>query len=240
MDTVTEAPLAIAMARAGGIGVIHRNLSIDDQVAEVDKVKRSESGMIVDPVTLGPDAVGRRRPGRHGPLPHLAACRSPTPDGRLVGILTNRDLRFDDDLDQPHRRGDDERGPRHRTGRHHARAGAGRSSGGTASRSCRSSTTTAASPGLITVKDIQKRIAVPRRHQGRAGAPAGRRRRRHRRRRVRAGRRARRRRRRRARGRHRPRPLRPACSTRWRKIDRGVPGAESSPATSPPPTAPRR
>src|SRR5436190_23335157 len=55
MDTVTEARLAIALARAGGIGVLHRNLSIEDQVAEVDKVKRSESGMIVDPVTLRPD-----------------------------------------------------------------------------------------------------------------------------------------------------------------------------------------
>ncbi|MHB1139660.1 MAG: IMP dehydrogenase, partial [Microthrixaceae bacterium] len=57
MDTVTEARLAIAIAREGGMGVIHRNLSIEDQVAEVDKVKRSESGMIVEPVTLGPDAM---------------------------------------------------------------------------------------------------------------------------------------------------------------------------------------
>jgi IMP dehydrogenase len=57
MDTVTEAPLAIALARAGGIGVIHRNLSIEDQVAEVDKVKRSQSGMIVDPVTLPAEAL---------------------------------------------------------------------------------------------------------------------------------------------------------------------------------------
>src|SRR3990170_1579187 len=55
MDTVTEARLAIALAREGGLGIVHRNLSIDDQVAEVDKVKRSESGMIVEPVTLGPD-----------------------------------------------------------------------------------------------------------------------------------------------------------------------------------------
>ena len=57
MDTVTEARLAIALAREGGIGIVHRNLSIDDQVAEVDKVKRSESGMIVEPVTLPPDAT---------------------------------------------------------------------------------------------------------------------------------------------------------------------------------------
>ena len=57
MDTVTEAALAIAMARSGGLGIVHRNLSVADQASEVDKVKRSESGMIVDPVTLGPDAL---------------------------------------------------------------------------------------------------------------------------------------------------------------------------------------
>ena len=71
MDTVTEARLAIALAREGGIGIIHRNLSIADQVAEVDKVKRSESGMIVEPVTLRPDDPGRRRARADGALPHL-------------------------------------------------------------------------------------------------------------------------------------------------------------------------
>ena len=96
MDTVTEARLAIAIAREGGLGVIHRNLSIEDQVTEVDKVKRSESGMIVDPVTLGPDdLVGSA-------LDLMAKYRiSGVPivdvDQRLVGILTNRDLRFEDD-----------------------------------------------------------------------------------------------------------------------------------------------
>ncbi|MDQ3548870.1 MAG: IMP dehydrogenase, partial [Chloroflexota bacterium] len=100
MDTVTEARMAIALAREGGIGVIHRNLSIEDQVAEVDKVKRSESGMIVEPVTLGPDdmladaeAVMERY--------RISGVPITTPDGKLVGILTNRDLRFEDDLDQP-------------------------------------------------------------------------------------------------------------------------------------------
>jgi len=96
MDTVTEAPLAIAMARAGGIGVVHRNLSVADQVAEVDKVKRSESGMIVDPVTLGPDAaVGDAQEimARY----KISGVPITGPDGRLVGILTNRDLRFHDD-----------------------------------------------------------------------------------------------------------------------------------------------
>jgi IMP dehydrogenase len=93
MDTVTEARMAIALARLGGIGVLHRNLSIADQVSEVDKVKRSEAGMIVEPVTLSPDAlVGDA-------LELMARYRvSGIPitdtDDRLVGILTNRDLRF--------------------------------------------------------------------------------------------------------------------------------------------------
>jgi IMP dehydrogenase len=100
MDTVTEARLAIAIAREGGLGVIHRNLSIEDQVTEVDKVKRSESGMIVDPVTLGPDdLVGSA-------LDLMAKYRIsgvPIVDGqhRLVGILTNRDLRFEDNRMRP-------------------------------------------------------------------------------------------------------------------------------------------
>ena len=93
MDTVTEARMAIALARLGGIGVLHRNLSIADQVAEVDKVKRSEAGMIVEPVTLPPDAlVGDA-------LELMARYRVsgiPITDAEdlLVGILTNRDLRF--------------------------------------------------------------------------------------------------------------------------------------------------
>jgi IMP dehydrogenase len=100
MDTVTEARLAIALAREGGIGVLHRNLSISDQVAEVDKVKRSEAGMIVEPVTLPPDAlVGDA-------LELMARYRVsgvPITDsaGVLVGILTNRDLRFGADSAQP-------------------------------------------------------------------------------------------------------------------------------------------
>ena len=71
MDTVTESRMAVAMARVGGLGVLHRNLSIADQVAEVDRVKRSESGMIVDPVTLGPDALVARGPRADGALPDL-------------------------------------------------------------------------------------------------------------------------------------------------------------------------
>jgi IMP dehydrogenase len=100
MDTVTEARLAIAIAREGGLGVVHRNLSIEDQVTEVDKVKRSESGMIVDPVTLGPDdlvgaALDLMSKFRISGVPIVEG------DQRLVGILTNRDLRFENDPNRP-------------------------------------------------------------------------------------------------------------------------------------------
>jgi IMP dehydrogenase len=92
MDTVTEAGLAIALARQGGIGIIHKNLSIQEQAAEVDKVKRSESGMIVDPITLPPDAlVGHALET----MKKFSISGIPiTKNGKLVGILTNRDLRF--------------------------------------------------------------------------------------------------------------------------------------------------
>jgi IMP dehydrogenase len=100
MDTVTEARLAVALAREGGIGILHRNLSIADQVAEVDKVKRSESGMIVEPVTLRPDdsvadALALMERYRISGVPITDA------DGVLVGILTNRDLRFETNVRQP-------------------------------------------------------------------------------------------------------------------------------------------
>jgi IMP dehydrogenase len=100
MDTVTEAPMAIAIAQQGGIGVIHKNLSIEDQRDEVDKVKRSESGMIVDPVTMTPDrkiheAMAVMERYKISGVPIVAE------DGRLVGILTNRDLRFETRLDLP-------------------------------------------------------------------------------------------------------------------------------------------
>jgi IMP dehydrogenase len=100
MDTVTEARLAIALAREGGIGVLHRNLSIEAQVEEVDKVKRSESGMIVEPVTLRPDdLVGQAL----GLMERYRIAGVPIVDdgSRLVGILTNRDLRFEPDRSQP-------------------------------------------------------------------------------------------------------------------------------------------
>ena len=100
MDTVTEARLAIALARVGGIGIVHRNLSIEDQVAEVDKVKRSEAGMIVEPVTLPPDAPIAEALAL---MAHYRISGVPITDGdgTLVGILTNRDLRFEADTAQP-------------------------------------------------------------------------------------------------------------------------------------------
>jgi IMP dehydrogenase len=100
MDTVTEAPLAVAIARAGGLGIIHRNLSIDDQVNEVDKVKRSQSGMIVDPVTLRAEALVTDALAIMERY-HISGVPIVDADGRLVGLLTNRDLRFIENVDQP-------------------------------------------------------------------------------------------------------------------------------------------
>jgi IMP dehydrogenase len=100
MDTVTEARLAIALAREGGIGILHRNLSIEEQVAEVDKVKRSESGMIVEPVTLTPGALVREAVELMARY-KVSGVPITDDDGILVGILTNRDLRFEDDVEQP-------------------------------------------------------------------------------------------------------------------------------------------
>lgn len=93
MDRVTEARMAIAMARAGGIGVIHRNMSISDQAAEVQKVKRSQSGMITDPVTLGPDATLADAEAIMSRF-KFSGVPITDPSGRLIGILTNRDIRF--------------------------------------------------------------------------------------------------------------------------------------------------
>ncbi len=100
MDTVTESEMAIAMARAGGIGVLHKNMSIDRQAAEVDRVKRSESGMILHPITLQPDAnlreaVAMMAKFRISGVPIVDAA------GKLVGIITNRDLQFERELDRP-------------------------------------------------------------------------------------------------------------------------------------------
>jgi IMP dehydrogenase len=103
MDTVTESRLAIAMAQQGGIGIIHKNLSIEEQASEVDRVKRSESGMIVNPITLSPsnrifEALELMKKYRISGVPITA---DGSKEGKLVGILTNRDLRFETNLDRP-------------------------------------------------------------------------------------------------------------------------------------------
>ncbi|HLJ32640.1 MAG TPA: IMP dehydrogenase, partial [Ktedonobacteraceae bacterium] len=99
MDTVTEGKLAIALAREGGIGIVHRNLSIDDQAQEVDKVKRSESGMITDPITMEQTASLSEALAA---MKHFHISGIPiTENGRLVGILTNRDIRFETNLQRP-------------------------------------------------------------------------------------------------------------------------------------------
>ena len=205
MDTVTEARLAIALAREGGIGILHRNLSIADQVAEVDKVKRSESGMIVEPVTLRPgdsvaDALELMERYQISGVPITDET------GLLVGILTNRDLRFESNIRQPV--------SALMTARDLVTAPVG-------------TTLDEANAILhrhkiekLPVVDADGRLAgpdhgqghpeadpVPVLDQGRAGAAARRRRCRRRHGRVRAGRSARRRGRRRARRRHRARSL---------------------------------
>jgi IMP dehydrogenase len=103
MDTVTESRLAIAMAQQGGIGVVHKNLSVEEQASEVDRVKRSESGMIVNPITLSPtnrifEAHELMKKYRISGVPITA---DGSKEGKLVGILTNRDLRFESNLDRP-------------------------------------------------------------------------------------------------------------------------------------------
>ena len=103
MDTVTESEMAIAMAQQGAMGVIHKNLSIEDQASEVDRVKRSESGMIVNPITVSPtariyEALALMQKYRISGVP---ITEGGSKEGRLVGILTNRDLRFETNTDRP-------------------------------------------------------------------------------------------------------------------------------------------
>jgi IMP dehydrogenase len=103
MDTVTESGLAIAMAQLGGLGIIHKNLSVEEQASEVDRVKRSESGMIVNPITLAPhnriyEALELMKQYRISGVP---ITEDGSKEGRLVGILTNRDLRFETNVNRP-------------------------------------------------------------------------------------------------------------------------------------------
>ena len=120
MDTVTEAALAIALAQQGGIGVIHKNFSIEGQAEEVDKVKRSESGMIVDPVTIRNNALVSEALNI---MERFKISGVPVLDenGLLVGIITNRDLRFETRYRHSGFRRNDTAAARHRSGRHNAR-----------------------------------------------------------------------------------------------------------------------
>ena len=161
MDTVTEARLAIAIAQEGGIGIVHKNMSPEAQAAEVAKVKRFESGIVKDPITIPPDMTVRDVLQAHAQhrisgLPVVNAA------GRVVGIVTNRDLRFETKLDQPVR---NIMTPRERlvTVREGAtrEEGARRSCTSTASSACWSSTTNFELRGLITVKDILKSSEHP-------------------------------------------------------------------------------
>ena len=100
MDTVTEARMAIAMARQGGVGVLHRNLSVEDQAHQVDMVKRSEAGMITNPVTCGPDATVAEVEALCARY-RISGVPVTSDDGVLLGIVTNRDIRFEADHSRP-------------------------------------------------------------------------------------------------------------------------------------------
>jgi len=100
MDTVTEANLAISLAQQGGIGIIHKNLSIERQIEEVDRVKRSESGMITNPITIGPDAPISEAESLMAKF-KISGVPVVDESGKLIGILTNRDLRFETNMDIP-------------------------------------------------------------------------------------------------------------------------------------------
>lgn len=122
MDTVTESVSAIAIAQAGGIGMLHKNMTIAQQADEVRKVKRSESGIIQDPVTLDEgaliaDAFLIMKDYKIGGIPESM------PTENWLGIITNRDLRFQKDMKKPVKRGDDQFKPDHCTRRHNPSSG---------------------------------------------------------------------------------------------------------------------
>ncbi len=127
----------------GGIGIIHRNMPIERQAEEVDRVKRSESGMIVDPITIEPDAADLRRAGADEALPHLRRAGHQERQAGRHPDQPRPALR--DPLRPAHRRGDDQGKPDHRSGGHHAGRGRGRSCTSTASKNCWWWTTTTTS-----------------------------------------------------------------------------------------------
>ena len=208
MDTVTESRLAIAMAQQGGLGVIHKNLSIEEQASEVDRVKRSESGMIVNPITLSPDhriyeALELMKKYRISGVP---ITEDGSKEGRLCGILTNRDLRFETNVNRP-------------ISEVMTREPLFTVPVGTTLDAAREILhkhkvekllvvdSQFRLKGLITVKDIQKAVKYPQRVEGLARPPALRRRGRHRAGHDRSRRRAGRRTRGRPRRRHRARRM---------------------------------
>ena len=121
MDTVTEHRMAIAMARQGGIGIIHKNMSIEAQAEEVDKVKRSENGVITDPFSLSPEHT---LADADALMAKFRISGVPITEGRkLVGIITNRDLKFETDFYQENQRVHDQRRSDYRSGRNHSGRG---------------------------------------------------------------------------------------------------------------------
>ena len=145
MDTVTESRMAIAMARAGGMGVLHRNLSAEVQAGQVETVKRSEAGMVTDPVTCKPTDTLAEVDAKCARF-RISGLPVTDDDGQLVGIITNRDMRFEVDQNRPVVRGDDQvaaRSPRRKASPPRPHSGC---CAVTRSRSCRSSTVRASSP----------------------------------------------------------------------------------------------
>ena len=243
MDTVTESRMAIAMARQGGLGVLHRNLSIEDQAYQVDLVKRTQTGIISNPVTIGPDATLEELDRICGEY-RVSGLPVVDTDNRLLGIITNRDLRFTPVAEWATTKVDEVMTPmplitgpvgisrddatlllrKHKRERLPLVDDEGRLA------------------GLITVKDFVKSEQFPHASQGRRRPADGRRRDRLLRRRLGARHHPGRGRRRRARRRHRPRP-RPDAARHGRSGSRPTrpPGtSRSSAATSPPATARRR
>ena len=162
MDTVTESEMAIAMAQQGGMGVIHKNLPIEDQALEVDRVKRSESGMIVNPITVAPNALIREALElmQKYRISGVPITEDGSKEGRLVGILTNRDLRFETNTARPVSEVMTKEKADHRAGRHHARSGA-RDPAQAKVEKLLVVDKDFRLKGLITVKDIQKAIKYP-------------------------------------------------------------------------------
>ena len=209
------------MAREGGLGVLHRNLSIEDQAAQVEIVKRSEAGMVTDPVTCRPDATLREADALCAKF-RISGVPVTDADGRLLGIITNRDMRFEVDLEPPGPRGDDADAAGHRAGRGQRRGGA-RAAAQAQDREAAAGRRRRQAARADHRQGLRQDRAVPAGHQGRGRPAALRRRRRGRRGVLQAGDGAGRRRHRRDHGRHRARALdagrgdgRPAAARRRR------------------------